>query len=430
MLKSDKFPVRNGSVNGALPNGTPSQWYHNTSKHSKTVQNLNSVTSDILKENGHVNSFLSDPSERASPSSSADSTETKIFAGFRFSMGGNLQKKSKSEPPLDKLKTDSLCIPPDNYKPQIVPRNAVKNTVNGNVSNIACSVSVEENCKKNEPLISLRGKLTGTEKKWHLKQAKTFFSYPDNFIQWRNSDALCWLDAVQCLLVHNRHVHKTVFNDSFDKDSVIYKLLKAHKQAQELLQTVKCDNVPALFSAKTKAPEILAKISCQRVNCNASKTLQKVEMKLVSKDGLVDVKTGAGIDSVKTLANNVFDDSIKISDKTKADQIEKELVDVREHIWQKLQPKLKFERGRNDSPVFTMSSLIRDNKSIENLFKMNYSFWCQCSKCGYTEQESFEKVLPTLPMVVNEFKITEPSHSKTCSLCGFTDARRTMVFNR
>ena len=308
---------------------------------------------------------------------------------------------------------------------------------NDSYETMSVKTSKSENCSTDGSTcssVSRCAKLSAKKKKLILLQAKPFFSYPDKFIQWRNRDALCWLDSVQCLLVHNRHIHKTVFDTGFDQNSVLFKLLLAHKQAQELLENISSEYYPKLFQTNSHDTEILSKHSSPgQLTTDTSKLSPKktVEMKLVSIEGSVDVKTGAGnVGSNRTSADGMMQKDSRLENSLKANQIDSLLNSVREDVWQKLQPKLKFERGRNDSPVFTMSSLLRENTNIENLFKMNYSFRYKCNKCGHAEEEIFDKVLPTLPGVVKSFSIRQPEHSRTCSQCGFKDAKRTMVYER
>ena len=398
------------SKNGLLTNGNTV--HSSTTNHSKPTMKLNRLTNGTHSINGHAN-HASNAADRISPSSSNNS-DVKAFAEFRFSTKDNQPRQaSKSEPPI---KLNTITVNGAMNK----DTQDLKTSLNGGVTTVAVN-GRSSSCSKDST--------SSTKQRTALiKQAKTFFTYPKKFIQWRNKEALCWLDAVQCLLVHNKHVQKTVFSDNFDQESIMYKLVKAQKQAQELLETIKADNVSGLFSSKNRQSEILPASSSQ----DGGKALPKVEMKLVSRDGSLDVKTGAGNQSIgKTLVTSSnANGEAELNDSLKASQIEEEMVSIREQVWHALQPKLKFERGRNDSPVFTMSSLIRENPLIEKLFKLGYSFWVQCSKCGYAEQEAFEKVLPTLPAVVKDFQIVEPSHTKSCALCGYNDARRTMVYEQ
>ena len=394
-----------GSKNGPLTNGNP---FTSTSNHSNSLK-FNGLSNGTHSINEHGN-HNSNSADRISPSSSNNSSDAKAFEEFKFSTkDGHSRQVSKSEPPikLNKITFNGAINSNTNDIKSHQNGRVVKGVVNGRSS--SCSKSSTSSAKERTAVI---------------KQAKTFFTYPKKFIQWRNKEALCWLDAVQCLLVHNRHVQQIVFSDNFNQDSVVYKLVKAQKQAQELLETIKAEKVSVLFSSKNRHSEIHPACSSQD-GCN-------VEMKLVSPDGALDVKTGAGnqTSGQSLVTSSNLNGNTEMSDSLKASQIEDEMSSIREQVWHALQPKLQLERGRDDSPVFTMSSLIRENPNIEKLFKLNYTFWVQCSKCGYAEQEAFEKVLPTLPAVVKDFQITEPSHVKSCALCGFNEARRTMVYDQ
>ena len=368
----------------------------------------------------------------------------KLFKGYQFTSINKPEKLiSKSEPQLDKFRMENTK---SNTAYQVFQETCQQKAslrtipkTDSSSSELVDSTSDKtlskyETCSSHSGGSSKSQKLTAKRKQFILQQAKSFFSYSDTFVQWRNRDALCWLDTVQCLLVHNRHVRKTVFDRGFDQSSVLFKLLFAHKQAQELLENIKRNQYVQLFQTNGDGLEILSKISSHgKLSDEAAKSSPRktVEMKLVDMQGSIDVKTGAGnVDCTRTLAEEMSKNESEHNNTLKVSQIDSLLNNVRENIWQKLRPRLKFERGRNDSPVFTMSSLLRENPDIENLFKMSYSFMCKCHRCGLNEEQDYEKVLPTLPGVLKSFSISQPTHTKVCSQCGCKDARRTMKYKR
>ena len=437
-----KFVPTNGIMTGPQAN----------EKRNSNFQKLNNHTNQFKKENECLfGQFISKGTSDSGKSQGAhngtgnkspvDSNGTKGFTGFTFNGREKLCKPtSKSEPPLDKLQKDMFLLSNPNIKKLQVAsfhqgiqgkesNSKLINTGNSGIGKtLVGDASSSIDCKID--------RLSATQKEWCLEQARSFFSYPDRFVQWRNKEALCWLDAVQCLIVHNRHIHKTVFDERFDRGSVLFKLVNTHKQAQDLLaDLVNCENYDQhLLQSSSQDPEILSKSSSHKQLTNGIPIVspRKVEMKLVSIDGSVDVKTGAGDIGGSKTQNDCHTGGYvsELSDLQKAAQIEKLLNVAREDVWHKLQPKLKFERRRNDSPVFTMSSLLREHPDIEKLFKMRYSFRFQCNHCGHCEEECVEKVLPTFPNVVKDFSITKPAHSRTCSHCGYKDARRTMEYQR
>ncbi|KAH3709360.1 uncharacterized protein LOC127857684 isoform X2 [Dreissena polymorpha] len=242
------------------------------------------------------------------------------------------------------------------------------------------NVQVQEQFKTNLPI-----KLT--------KSTAKLSCYPKQFVQWRNKDNLCWLDVVLCLCVHNVTLKRQV---TFDTDCLIYKLLKAHNQAQSLLSKSSCDGNQDLANHSYRQ---LAN-TVRGINDNENKSLLKENESAFKKKEVL------------------FDNS----------EIENILNGVREEVWQFLQTKLRCSRGQHESPVFAFPLFLRQSPELSDVFKMKYSFEYKCSCCEYTESHSFENLLPTFPELVDNFSISSPSHKKKCPECGNSEDVRTMVY--
>lgn len=65
------------------------------------------------------------------------------------------------------------------------------------------------------------------------------------------------------------------------------------------------------------------------------------------------------------------------------EQAEKDLYDVREKVWSYLQPKMKCERGVNDSPVTALPLLLRENSILSEKMLQVYQWEFNCTACGY-----------------------------------------------
>ena len=65
------------------------------------------------------------------------------------------------------------------------------------------------------------------------------------------------------------------------------------------------------------------------------------------------------------------------------EQAEKNLSDVREKVWSYLQPKMKCERGVNDSPVTALPLLLRENSTLSEKMLQVYQWEFNCTACGY-----------------------------------------------
>lgn len=63
-------------------------------------------------------------------------------------------------------------------------------------------------------------------------------------VQWKNSDALCWLDCLLSLLVHLEEVKKAVMTDlSPNEESLFWQLFTKYNQASKLLYASHLDAV-------------------------------------------------------------------------------------------------------------------------------------------------------------------------------------------
>ena len=75
------------------------------------------------------------------------------------------------------------------------------------------------------------------------------------------------------------------------------------------------------------------------------------------------------------------------------------LYTARESIWKTLQPRLRCEKGKHDSPVFAMPLLVRERPEVKRMFTMNYRLVLTCTACGYTQDDKHHKIMPSLPQV-------------------------------
>lgn len=47
---------------------------------------------------------------------------------------------------------------------------------------------------------------------------------------------------------------------------------------------------------------------------------------------------------------------------------------MREKIWQALQPRLRCERGKHNSPVLVLPLIVRENPTVKQMFTMRYRY--------------------------------------------------------
>lgn len=90
---------------------------------------------------------------------------------------------------------------------------------------------------------------------------------------------------------------------------------------------------------------------------------------------------GAEISSLQTGAGNTVSiqdpKTSKLVCKENMDEIGKAiniLYAMREKIWQALQPRLRCERGKHNSPVLVLPLIVREKPAIKQMFTMSYRY--------------------------------------------------------
>lgn len=246
--------------------------------------------------------------------------------------------------------------------------------------------------------------------------AKIMLNYPPVFPQWRNRDALCWLDVILCLTVHNQTLKSHVFSDSCDKTNIICRLFDAHGQASRLLEKLNSADRPASQASRC-SPETNQKEA-------AAETIQDGENK---QNNLEQKQAPLSSDNSNPTP---IEDSSSANCMEVRQEVRHLLDSVRENIWEGLQMRLKCERGQHESPVFAFPLLLKENPAVDQMFRMEYRFEYECTACGHSETTEHSNTLPTFPAVVSDFSFTRPEHLKTCPKCGSTKDPRTMAYKR
>lgn len=62
------------------------------------------------------------------------------------------------------------------------------------------------------------------------------------------------------------------------------------------------------------------------------------------------------------------------------------LTDVRHNIWTYLAPKMKCSLGVNDSPIFALPLLLKENGGTLKNCLQDYSWEFGCDLCGFVEK--------------------------------------------
>ncbi|XP_047579031.1 SUMO-specific isopeptidase USPL1 isoform X4 [Lutra lutra] len=143
-------------------------------------------------------------------------------------------------------------------------------------------------------------------------------------VQWKNANALCWLDCILSALVHLEGLKNTVTDLCSNANSVFWQLFMKYDQANKLLHANQVDGI---------------------------------------KDG-----------DCKKLTSEILG------------KIESCLNEVRDEIFIRLQPQLRCTLGDMESPVFALPLLLKMEPVIEKLFMYSFSWNFECSQCGHRYQ--------------------------------------------
>ncbi|XP_062573139.1 SUMO-specific isopeptidase USPL1-like [Saccostrea cucullata] len=272
------------------------------------------------------------------------------------------------------------------------------------------------------------GKLGKNEEKFTsngatvCKEARSIKTKTLLFPQWQNKEALCWLDVVMCLFVHCKKLQEHVksFNNDTDK-SVLTTLLTAYNQACNILNASQ-ESIPSV----RKQPISLMDRKVQPMPGQdlsavpkSSDIVNEFQHLSVIDNG---IKTGAGM----KLCSELVSEHYPVEDRYhNAFCI---LQNVREAVFQKLQPSLQCEKGKNDSPLFAIPLLIKGDFDAQKLMMMKYRFDFHCRACGYEQSDSYQQVLPTIPKPPENIESAEPSVERSCFKCRAPWQQRKMVF--
>ncbi|XP_013371330.1 PREDICTED: SUMO-specific isopeptidase USPL1 isoform X2 [Chinchilla lanigera] len=196
---------------------------------------------------------------------------------------------------------------------------------------------------------------------------RTYSLCQTSCVQWRNANALCWLDSILSVLVHLEAL-KNIVTELCSKDSVFWRLFEKYNQANKLLYTSQLDEV---------------------------------------KDG-----------DCKKLTSEIFA------------EIETCLNEVRDEIFTKLQPQLRCTLGERESPVFAFPLLLRIEDPIGKLFTYSFSWNFECSQCGHRYQNRCVKNLVTFTNVIPGWHPLNAAHFGPCNSCNSRSQIRKMVLEK
>lgn len=187
-------------------------------------------------------------------------------------------------------------------------------------------------------------------------------------VQWKNSQALCWLDCILSALVHLEALRNTVAEVCSREECVFGRLFGKYDQADKLGYT-------------------------HHLHCVTGEDCKKLTSEILA-------------------------------------EIESCLNEIRDEIFIKLQPKLRCTLGEMESPVFALPALLKLEPHVEKLFTYSFSWNFKCSRCGHQYQNRCLKSLVTFTNVVPEWHPLNAAHFGPCNSCNSKSQIRKMVLER
>ncbi|NXJ10777.1 USPL1 isopeptidase, partial [Odontophorus gujanensis] len=106
------------------------------------------------------------------------------------------------------------------------------------------------------------------------------------------------------------------------------------------------------------------------------------------------------------------------------------LNEIRNQIFIQLQPQLKCELGKEESPVFALPLLLKRDQQAEKLFLHSFSWKFECTCCGYKYLDRCRKTLTTFSNVIPDWHPLNAVHVAPCNNCSDRSQRRQMILEK
>ncbi|NWI65935.1 USPL1 isopeptidase, partial [Todus mexicanus] len=109
---------------------------------------------------------------------------------------------------------------------------------------------------------------------------------------------------------------------------------------------------------------------------------------------------------------------------------ESHLNEIRNRMFTQLQPLLRCELGKKDSPIFALPLLLRMDQQAQELFLHSFSWKFECACCGYKYQDRFKKTLTTFTNIIPDWHPLNAIHIGPCNNCYDRSQRRQMILEK
>ncbi|NXA53439.1 USPL1 isopeptidase, partial [Nothocercus julius] len=106
------------------------------------------------------------------------------------------------------------------------------------------------------------------------------------------------------------------------------------------------------------------------------------------------------------------------------------LNEIRNRIFAQLQPLLGCKLGEEESPVFALPLLLRQDRQAEKLFLSSFSWKFECLRCGYKYKDRCGKTLTTFTNIIPDWHPLNAVHIGPCNNCNDKSQRRQMILEK
>ncbi len=233
---------------------------------------------------------------------------------------------------------------------------------------------------------------------------------------WRNKSALCWLDACMFILVSCRSLRACLVR--LPEKSLVRTLCNAFECGQ---RTQGSSQSSCAISVK-KPKELKAPSS-------SGSLISPQSNQLIIPSSAPDANESQELCNAKPVQNDQGPTRVVTQVGSAGHGSGDPLNDVRNKLFQRLQPKLRCRLGQEESPVFALPALLQLDGTVEEHFLCRYRWEFYCDACGHADISVNKKTVLTLPSVPADFNMANPTMLQSCPRCQSHNQKSHLVFH-
>ena len=204
------------------------------------------------------------------------------------------------------------------------------------------------------------------------------------YLLWPNEDSLCWLDVTMALIVNCESLRSTM--TQLDKASCLSRLLTSFDSAQvnfrQSRKLFRCHYLCGQGKAvtlETSVGQVTVKTGGGRGPATTS--LLGGGSAVISNVDLDDISSIiSATDPHSASLEKVSEEAKRLEDKAK--QL---MVQIRDDVFQSLEPRMHCERGKCDSVLIALTEILSLYEPVKSYFNVHYAYSLLCTCCGQPE---------------------------------------------